>query len=131
MELKAQWFTEKGRPFLTNLIKQNQKRQAQQFASFHPFQKSKNDVVYELTIAGAQAAFYEYLRYLLIEPKGQKPWLVKDKIEKPLTLKQFEESLADTILRLQQKGPSVEYASLVHMSAVLNLLTRTEIVKNG
>lgn len=131
MKLRTEWFVEKDRLTLNKLIIRNQEKQAKHFASHAPYQKTNQELVYELSVCGAQAAFYEYVRYLLLSPTGQKPWLVPSHIEKPLSAKQFQTTLEETILKIQQKGPSVEYAGLVHMSALLNLLTRTEIVKNG
>lgn len=127
MLLKSKWFSDPNRSELKNIIDHNIERETKKQTSLGPYNQEDKPMLYGVAISSAQSVFYHYLRYLLVDPTGIKPWLVKDTIDKPLSKTEFI-AYNEKILRwVQGQTPSPHYTGLAHIAAVINLMVKMEI----
>lgn len=127
MKIKAELLNELGRHELSRIITSKIERQLTQLSKLEIHNLDEKPHAHTLAIATAQLNCYYYLHYLLVDPEGIKPWLIKTPVSKPLSKKQFIEYNDLIIKLLMNRPPNIYYAGLAHASATLNLLSKLEI----
>jgi len=127
MLLKSKWFADLNRVELKKIITDNIKRETKKQLSLSTYNQEDKPMLYGTAVSSGQLVFYYYLQYLLVNPKGVKPWMVKEQIDKPLSKQEFIDYTANTIHWIQSQAPNPHYTGLAHLATVVNLLVKMEI----
>lgn len=126
MKLEHKLFNEKGRNSLRQIINERINKQATNSISLSLVNQPNESANHQVAVSLAYSAFYQYLNYVLVDTKSHKPWFVKNKIYKVLSLSEFNEHMRTTSNWIASKPHSQHYMGLVVILTILNLINKME-----
>lgn len=86
--------------------------------------------IYDSAHVNGMITFLKYVQYLCVNGKRFRTWLIRKPKERTLDLMEFQEYSKDVLKLLSRRAPAQNYAALVTVQTIINLLTTMEF-KDG
>lgn len=93
------------------------------------YSEDDHEYMHKAAMLAGTMTCLQMIRYLCVDNKGLKPWIVHTRIEDKLDFNQLKEYSEAVVHKLSKRIPHANYGALVHTQTIISVLTTMEYRK--
>lgn len=125
------WFNELPKKSLIEWVGNAEKKYYSKIMNENYIGQSREDYMYSSAVLSAEVLVIALIKYLLVDVRNVKPWLVKKPIRSTVGMVDFKQHVEDILNILLKRPPALNYTVLVQHQALVRILKTMEIKTNG